>query len=124
MKKTLYSTIFFLLTLSCFAQGYKAYKMFKAPVLDGELNDTVWEYMDEKRGFFQFKSNVYVLERETKFRIGYDNEKLYLGITCGEPMPEKIVAHDNTRDGLWSDDAIEFFYLPAGTDNYMQIVML
>ena len=123
MKKTLYSTILFLLTLSCFAQGYKAYKMFKAPVLDGELNDTVWEYMDEKRGFFQFKSNVYVLERETKFRIGYDNEKLYLGITCGEPMPEKIVAHDNTRDGLWSDDAIEFFYLPAGTDNYMQIVI-
>ena len=123
MKKNVFLTFVFLITLSCFAQNYTAYKMFRPPVIDGKLDDPVWEYMAEKRGFFKFKSRIYVLERETKFRIGHKDGKLYLGIHCGEPLPEKIIAHDNTRDGLWSDDAIEFFFLPAGTDNYMQIVI-
>ena len=123
MKKNVFLTFVFLITLSCFAQNYTAYKMFRAPVIDGKLDDPAWEYMAEKRGFFKFKSNVYVPDRETKFRIGHKDGKLYLGIYCGEPLPGKIVAHDNTRDGLWNDDAIEFFFLPAGTDNYMQIVI-
>ena len=123
MKKNIIAAALLLSGMCLAQQNYTAYKMYKEPVIDGRLDDPVWEYMAEKRGFFKFKSKEYVLERETKFRIGHRNGKLYLGIVCGEPTPEKIIAHDNTRDGLWKDDSIEFFYLPSGTDNYMQIVI-
>lgn len=109
--------------LCCAQASYTSYRMYKTPVIDGKLDDAAWEYMDEKRGFFKHASKVYMFERETKFRIGHRNGKVYLGITCGEPTPEKIVAHDHTRDGLWKDDAIEFFYLPENSDSYMQIVI-
>ncbi len=112
-----------LLPVSGGEQPYTAYTMFKKPVIDGKLDEPAWKMMDEKRGFFVFRTKNYAAERETSFRIGRNGNNLYLGVFCGEPAPGKITAHDNHRDGLWNDDAVEFFFLPVSGDNYLQVVI-
>ena len=123
MKKMLFSLLssaFLALT----AQEYHLFRFAKAPVIDGKITERSWNAMPEGRGFYKiFRGIRYARNRLTTFRMGYDNENLYICAFCQEPTPEKMKVLYSYRDGFVCDDSIELFLLPKGKKNFLQIVM-
>ena len=114
MKKMLFSLLssaFLALT----AQEYHLFRFAKAPVIDGKITERSWNAMPEGRGFYKiFRGIRYARNRLTTFRMGYDNENLYICAFCQEPTPEKMKVLYSYRDGFVCDDSIELFLLPKG----------
>ena len=56
---------------------------------------------------------------QTRFKVLYDRNALYIGVGCDEPTPDKIRAETKTHDGMvFTDDCIEIFFDPAGEGRY------
>jgi hypothetical protein len=77
----------------------KAFKSNQAPLIDGRLNDNVW---NEALPFTDFKmvepypgSNS---SEKTEVRIIYDKNDLYIGIRCYDSEPRKIAANSMEHD--------------------------
>jgi Glycosyl hydrolase family 20, domain 2/Carbohydrate family 9 binding domain-like len=81
----------------------------KAPVIDGVMNEAVWQkakhYSLEKR----MRSAKAPIEK-TKFKLLYDKENIYVGATliCKDFSKLKAVQKENSSS-LFSDDCFEFF---------------
>ena len=69
------------------------------PVLDGILNEPQWEKAPPILDFTQFDPAEGALPTEiTSVRILYDDRALYVGVTCYDAHPEKIVRQLTRRD--------------------------
>ncbi len=102
---------------------YPAYRILRAPQIDGQLADHAWSRLPEGRGFRLLdKNNSFVLERTTRFKIGYDDAFLYLAVDCSEPDMKAIRAVETYRDGWTFDDAIELFFQPEKEAPYVQLL--
>lgn len=102
------------------AKNYTVYQMNTAPELSGKMDDPVWQLLPKGHGFFNLKG-AYSLKRQNFFKIGWHKDKIYFGIYCEEPSPEKISAMKSYRDGLVSDESIEFFIMkPRG--KFLQMI--
>jgi hypothetical protein len=104
-----------------FAHGsaYTAYLVDRAPVVDGELDDAVWDHAPESEPFVIYGSGEEP-EHETRARILYDTDVLYMGIRCQEPKTADVI-HSFLPDdpGSWrDDDTIEIFLDPLGTHSH------
>ncbi|PYS49335.1 MAG: hypothetical protein DMG13_23630, partial [Acidobacteria bacterium] len=87
----------------------RAHRIDTPPVMDGLVNEPVWQEIGPADGFIQQEPNEgSVATEETEVRIGYDNRNLYIGIVCFDSQPENIVVSQNRRDGSLTDtDSIQ-----------------
>jgi hypothetical protein len=85
-----------------------AVKIEQGPVVDGKLDDPVWQKAPVGGPLIQYepKQNTSASER-TEFRVLYDEKNLYLGIWCYDSEPDKIIARLMEREGpMWLDDGV------------------
>lgn len=86
----------------------QAVQVNKAPILDGVLDDVVWENVPRTEPFKQ-KDPIEGEDSSeiTYAKVIYTEEILFVGIMCLDSSPEKIVATELRRDGdLKKDDSI------------------
>ena len=78
------------------------------PVIDGELDEGVWQQASIGGDFIQYEpfDGIKMSER-TEFRILYDDNAIYIGIWAFDSEPEKILARTMSRD-IWprEDDCV------------------
>lgn len=124
MKKIL---IFLLSVLSCSLFAFdadtlqvinsdvqiKAVKLTESIVLDGNLDEAVWNIGSGFENFIQRDplEGVEPTER-TVIRIAYDNNALYLGASMYDTSPDSIIARLARRDEWVSSDHITLFLDP------------
>lgn len=99
------------------------------PVIDGMLDDPVWEKAKKTTDFTQLQPKEgEPMTEETAAYIGYDSRALYVAFRAKDSEPQKIRAHLTPRDQISGDDwvgiildtfgdqrrAYEFFSNPLG----------
>jgi hypothetical protein len=83
------------------------------PIVDGRLDEAVWESADVAEDFRQFEPDEGQPATErTEVRVLYDNDSLYVGVRLFDSQPDRIVARLSRRDE--DPDADRFtFYVDA-----------
>lgn len=119
-----------LLLLFTFRNAYsqkviQAVRTDKPPVLDGFVNEEVWNSAFSVTEFYQREPhNGQPVSRKTEFLVCYDADNLYFGIRCWDD-PEKITAKEMARDvSLGNDDRIQIIldtYLDKRNGYWFQI---
>ncbi|OGV74729.1 MAG: hypothetical protein A3K18_15270 [Lentisphaerae bacterium RIFOXYA12_64_32] len=89
--------------------------------IDGKLDDAVWQKAPLQTGFekplgLSGKREPIPDDAQTEFRVMYDDDTLYFGVTCKEPkMSDLRAVPDDVHDAaMWSDDDLEIFLDPVG----------
>jgi hypothetical protein len=79
------------------------------PVLDGKLDDPVWQHALVLKDFLQYEPNPGQPATEpTEVRIGYDTHNLYFGIRCFDSEAGKIISKVMTHDSdLSFEDSVQ-----------------
>src|SRR5262249_42195407 len=79
------------------------------PIIDGRLDDPVWRGAAALRDFHQTQPGDNTAPSyPTTILIGYDNQRLYLGIHAADD-PKKVRATVAKRDDITSDDYIAIY---------------
>lgn len=107
---------------------YPTPKAESAPTLDGKLDDPCWEAPPLVSGFTFFGKPDKLTDIQTHFRVSYDDQALYLAVTCDEPEMTKLKkSGPGSRDGhsaVFRDECIELFVDPFHDHaNYYQIAL-
>ena len=97
---------------------------YVAPVIDGQINDSVW---DRKPDIPQFVTMDITTKPvfQTSAWLGADRTALYIAIKCIEPDQDSIIQAVDEHDGtVWLDDSIEIF-IDANLDRetFYQIII-
>jgi len=91
--------------------------------LDGRLDETAWKKAPVATGFRRLGQETnYALERQSSFRVLYDDEALYVGVRTSEPKVEEIKLTFADGGTLWGDDSFELFFFPDTLPSYHQFV--
>lgn len=92
-----------------------------ALTLDGKLDDAAWQKAPAHTGFEMpfsvAKREPIPADRQTSFRVVYDDSALYFGIRCNEPQMDQLTrqaAYHQHDAAMWSDDDVELFLDPVG----------
>ena len=74
--------------------------------LDGRLDEAFWSTLTPAADFIQIDpANGRPATERTEVRIAYDNDAFYMGVTCFDSEPDKLIGFQRRRDqGLGSDD--------------------
>lgn len=122
MVRTLLLTALFAVNLTSCARAQDAWdiKVYPAPRaqgtirVDGELAEAAWAAAPLVSGFTQYDKPT-LMEVQTSFRVLYDDNSLYLGITCDEPRMDKLVPLAHSRDAkeIFGSEAVEVFVDPT-----------
>lgn len=90
-----------------------ALKAATAPVLDGKLDDPVWQQGEWCNDFTLLGEGMKPATAQTRFKVAFDQHNLYFGAELLEPQMDKLVARETKRDGrVHADDVIEFMVVP------------
>lgn len=77
------------------------------PVIDGVLNDEIWQKAPSSGNFLQRNpKEANPPSEETKIQLAYDDDAIYVGVTCYDKEPDKIVARLTRRDGWVESDLV------------------
>ena len=98
-----------LFAVQSFASNPKitAVKTLTAPVIDGILDDQVWEIANKFTGFKTFIPDFgKPMPEKTIAWLSYDEENLYFAFRCFDSEPEKIKATVSARDQIFDDDFV------------------
>jgi hypothetical protein len=93
--------------------------------MDGHLDDAVWQTAPVVSAFTEYGKDT-LAQVQTSFRVLWDDNYLYFGITCDEPMMDKLSPVVFARDehAVFGNDTIEMFVDPDHThDTYYQLAM-
>ncbi len=83
------------------------YKTDTPPVIDGILNDHVWQKASHETGFKTYYPDYGIeMVENTVVYYAYDMENLYFAYRCFDSQPDKIKASVTNRDNIASDDWI------------------
>lgn len=76
------------------------------PVIDGVLNDAIWQTTDVITDFVETKTRA--ISKLTDAKVAYDDTNLYIAIRCNEPFMGKLKA-DAVKPGenVKKDDCVE-----------------
>lgn len=101
----------FLLTVSAFSEDKLEplipYKTDIPPVIDGKLDDPVWQQAPSETGFKTYYPDYGInMEENSVVYYAYDRENLYFAFRCFDSQPDKIKASISRRDNIHSDDWI------------------
>jgi hypothetical protein len=97
-------TIFFLLISTAFGQDsekkrYKATQVYESPVIDGVINEQVWNEGEWTDDFTQFEPyNGKKPSQHTEFKILFDDNNLFVAIKSFDTSPDSIVKRLTRRD--------------------------
>jgi len=82
------------------------------PILDGLVDDDVWELAEVVTDFLQREPvEGATPSQRTEVRILYDDENIYLGFIMHDDEPDRILAQDLRRDSrLQTDDTIAVLF--------------
>lgn len=86
----------------------------RAPLVDGRLDDAVWQQAAAADSFFQFSQThdaALPSEVHTRVRIGYTADGLYLGYDCRDLHPDSLVVGRHPGQ-VWFDDDVELYADP------------
>ena len=84
-------------------------KFAKQPLIDGNLNDAVWQSAAVLKDFYQIDPGDNVApSKPTEVLIGYDSKFLYLAFRAFDE-PDKVRSTVAKRDNIFSDDYVGFF---------------
>jgi hypothetical protein len=100
-------------------------RLAAAPVIDGDLSDTVWRTTPRVTGFTRLGMEHPYIDTQTNVQVGWDDTALYLGITCYEHRMDKLKADAHGPDSpAYGDDAIELFLgpWPDQPKEYFQLI--
>ncbi|MEN6345582.1 MAG: carbohydrate binding family 9 domain-containing protein [Armatimonadia bacterium] len=90
-----------------------AIKTAAAPVLDGNLDDAVWQQGQWYSNFTLLGEGMKPATAQTRFKVAFDQHNLYFGVELLEPQMDKLVARETQRDGrVHSDDVLEIMVVP------------
>lgn len=74
------------------------------PVIDGILDDEVWDQVEWAGDFSQYRpDNGAAPSEPTGFKILYDDKNLYVAFMCYDSQPENIERRMTRRDGFEGD---------------------
>ncbi|MEN6302420.1 MAG: sugar-binding protein [Armatimonadia bacterium] len=92
---------------------YPAPRADVAPVLDGKLDDALWQQAPLVSGFTLFGTDT-LADVQSSFRLLWDDKYLYLGIRNDEPNMARLVPvlHAHDEHAVFSTETIEFFLDP------------
>lgn len=121
MKRQLPALFCILLPLLLAAQTAPQKKVYHTkavnphpPVLDGKLDDPIWEKLEWATDFTQREpDDGKPPSQQTSFKITYDDKNLYLGIRAHDSEPDKIVQRVTRRDqfdGDWVEINIDSYF--------------
>ncbi len=102
---------FFLMVLSVAAKDTLEplipYKTDMPPVLDGELDDPVWQKAPHETGFKTYHPDydIDMVENSIVY-YAYDRDNLYFAFRCFDSQPDKVKASVSRRDNIQADDWI------------------
>ena len=86
----------------------------QAPVIDGKLDDSVWETVEWGNDFIEFEPDENTEpSHQTKFKILYDAKYLYVGVRAYDKAPDSIVerlGRRDTFDGDWVEINIDSYH--------------
>lgn len=121
--RTLIITLLLVFMTIDIAQGQterfvEAAKFPQPPVIDGHVDEAVWQLAEPIEGFIQFEpEHGQPSPLRTIVYIGYSNEALYVAFICVDPEPERIAAAIIKRDGELDDDDAVVIMLDTFDDN-------
>lgn len=93
-------------------RNYEARRIAAPPILDGQLDDSIWQTAHVISDFFAYQSGGAPPASETSAKILWDDENIYLGFAMqdGDIRPSSLTAGETGRDAaLFRGDVIEFF---------------
>ena len=104
-----HSVLFLLfLTLDVYSRALDPLKPFrteKAPIIDGKLNDEIWQHAPFVTGFKTFIPDFgRVMPESTHAYMAYDGDNLYFAFYCFDPEPSGIKAEMTARDNIRPHD--------------------
>ncbi len=81
-------------------------------LLDGRLDEDVWMRAVPATNFIQRDpANGQPATEQTEVRIAYNADKLYMGVTCFDSEPEKLIGNQMARDGnMFGDDQFQWVF--------------
>jgi hypothetical protein len=84
-------------------------KFERAPVIDGKLDDAIWQSATVLKDFYQIDpgDNTPPL-KPTEVLLGYDAKTLYIAFRCFDE-PDKVRSTVAKRDNIFSDDYVGFY---------------
>ena len=84
-------------------------KFANPPVIDGKLNDDVWEHAAVLKDFYQIDPGDNISpSKPTEVLVGYDSKFLYIAFRAFDE-PDKVRATVAKRDSIFQDDYVGFF---------------
>ena len=84
-------------------------KFDKAPVIDGKLDDAVWQNAAVLKDFYQIDPGDNTPpSKPTEVLLGYDAKTLYIAFRCFDEQ-DKVRATVAKRDSIFNDDYVGFF---------------
>ncbi len=107
----MFLSVFFLTVLSASAKDTLdpliPYKTDIPPVLDGKLDDPVWQKAPHETGFKTYHPDygIDMVENSIVY-YAYDRENLYFAFRCFDSQPDKVKASVSRRDNIHADDWI------------------
>lgn len=89
--------------------------------VDGVLREADWQAAPLVTGFTWYNGSD-LLAVQAFVRVLHDDERLYFGVVCDEPLIEKLVPVAQARDthAVFDGEAIEIFVDPKHDGNYYQ----
>jgi hypothetical protein len=90
-------------------------------VVDGVLSEAAWQDAPLVTGFTWYNKPE-LLPVQAFFRVLYDEQKLYFGVVCDEPLIDKLAPVAQSRDthAVFDTETIEIFVDPKHDANYYQ----
>ena len=96
-----------------------AHRLSQAPVVDGALDEPVWQQAATSRRFVAFSyvhSAALPTDTRTQFWVGYTEEALFVGILAWDDAPDSLIVRakrdDDRTDDSWKEDRVEMFFAP------------
>jgi len=87
------------------------------PVVDGRLDEPVWQAAACVDSFFQYSSEHHAAvpsDVATRICVGYASDALYIGFYGHDAHPDSLVARsEGTDQELWHEDIVELFIDPG-----------
>jgi len=78
----------------------------RAPIIDGKLDDEVWQHAVKLKDFYQTSPGDNIAPSQpTEVLLGYDSNTLYVAFHCYDD-PAKVRANIAKRDDIFNDDYV------------------
>ncbi len=86
-------------------------------VLDGKMDEPVWQTLEEHTGFRNLTTSGGDLRPwQTFFKILPCEDRVYVGVRCEEGDDMQTVLENRYRSNAYNGSSVELFFAPSGTD--------